>query len=543
MGYKFTTTDKGPQIQRPDGVSFTVNNDTNVYKYENVIVLDLVNQNDIELKYNDIDTVDAIKPANLDEAFELLRKVFNVKGNASNLSNMVETPDNKMVKAKITGDAFNNHDLLPANASVTTGWLDISNYDSLKFVFFSDVLGSYKIEYSSDKQNIVLPAIEVLYDEPGLRRKGAIDPDASFVRVTFKNGNQPQTKFAMIVSFKIGLTQPSLEILGATGSKTRLAQWVKAAMHIMDASGAYDDVFRVGNSLSVHVDNQTAPASSVAVSNIIHAIIDALPAITLATGQSIEVNKIPAVTLAPNQIVKAVIDALPAISIAPNQTIAVSALPAVALATGTSVKVSELPAIGLAANQSVNIGSMPAVSLASGQTLKLSNDNASPVPVALTNTDYAKDGTDITGSAIPAGGVGIRGWLSAIYQKIIAGLPVIAQAYPLKFRIQPSGSGGNFQVVKSAAGTIGTIIITNTGTSTITLMLYDKSTIPTSADSPDQAIPIQAGQTVPIRFEGGMSFANGIGIGFLPGTGLTNIVAGLLTLITAGTITVNINYK
>lgn len=54
---------------------------------------------------------------------------------------------------------------------------------------------------------------------------------------------------------------------------------------------------------------------------------------------------------------------------------------------------------------------------------------ATPVPVSAASlplpTGAAQDGTDITTpTAMPAGGVGIRGWLSAIWTKLNASLAV-----------------------------------------------------------------------------------------------------------------------
>lgn len=51
---------------------------------------------------------------------------------------------------------------------------------------------------------------------------------------------------------------------------------------------------------------------------------------------------------------------------------------------------------------------------------------AAPLSANVTqSTSAAQDGTDVTGSAMPAGGGGIRGWLSAIYGKLMLGISVI----------------------------------------------------------------------------------------------------------------------
>lgn len=92
-------------------------------------------------------------------------------------------------------------------------------------------------------------------DDIGFRRKGAVDQDATWCKITWFNDSNATANVSMRVSQKTGLYQPSLETLGAKGAMTRLAQWVKSILHIADSTGDFGDVYRTGNSLNVNVTN------------------------------------------------------------------------------------------------------------------------------------------------------------------------------------------------------------------------------------------------------------------------------------------------
>lgn len=80
---------------------------------------------------------------------------------------------------------------------------------------------------------------------------------------------------------------------------------------------------------------------------------------------------------------------------------------------------------------------------------------ATPLPVSLSSaplpTGAAQDGTDIsTPTAMPAGGAGIRGWLSAIWTKLNGTLGVTGTFWQ---STQPV-SGTFFQTTQPVSGTI-----------------------------------------------------------------------------------------
>lgn len=180
------------------------------------------------------------------------------------ITNMGETPDGQFKSIPISGTVFSFKGTISAAGNKTTGWFETSNYDALGFVFLSDKSGNYTIEYSEDKSVLFVPMITVSYagDDIGFRRKGAVDQDATWCRITWFNDSGASANVSMRVSQKTGLYQPSLETLGAKGAMTRLAQWVKSILHISDSTGEFGDVQRTGNSLNVNVTNPNVVAKT-----------------------------------------------------------------------------------------------------------------------------------------------------------------------------------------------------------------------------------------------------------------------------------------
>lgn len=92
--------------------------------------------------------------------------------------------------------------------------------------------------------------------------------------------------------------------------------------------------------------------------------IDAMPAVALQAGQSVNVGTLPKVSFAEGQSVN--VGTMPAINIASGQS--------VGLATGTAVKVStveSMPQVELVPNQSVHVTNVPEVAIADNQEIGL----------------------------------------------------------------------------------------------------------------------------------------------------------------------------
>jgi hypothetical protein len=172
-----------------------------------------------------------------------------------------QRPNGDIVPLPISGSVFTYKGPIAVGANMSSDWFETTNYNALGFVFLSDKTGYYTIEYSEDKTNLFVPMITVQYDSTDVnaRRKGAIDQDAQWCRITWYNNSGAIANLSMRVNQKTGNFQPSLETLGGQGAFTRLAQWVKAHLHLPDSGGVFGDIWRTNNSLNVNVTNQPAP--------------------------------------------------------------------------------------------------------------------------------------------------------------------------------------------------------------------------------------------------------------------------------------------
>ncbi|MBD2364526.1 hypothetical protein H6G36_25690 [Anabaena minutissima FACHB-250] len=108
--------------------------------------------------------------------------------------------------------------------------------------------------------------------------------------------------------------------------------------------------------------------------------------------------------------------------------------------------------------------------------LEISNDEGNPIP-----TQDA--GTEITGVAIPSGGAGVRGWLSAIWKLISDRFmpPGTIAAY------LGTSSGAN---LKDSAGNIYAITVSNSSSSTRYFQIFNQTTSPSLNDVPVRSFPV-----------------------------------------------------
>lgn len=146
------------------------------------------------------------------------------------------------------------------------------------------------------------------------------------------------------------------------------------------------------------------------------------------------------------------------------------------LAFGLDVDVTRLPAVALDAatlaaleNTTVTVAN-PATGGSTETTLaavlaKLTADPATQTTLAAVLAKIpaapAADGTDITTpTAMPAGGAGIRGWLSAIWTKLNGSLAVTGPATDAQLRLTPlpvSGSVSLGAAIPAGTNAIGTV--------------------------------------------------------------------------------------
>lgn len=145
-----------------------------------------------------------------------------------------------------------------SNGVYTTGWLARNQFIGAQSIVFSDVNGSYTIEYSENNgATLSMPTVTVPYIQ-GATRVGLFSINAAYVKFTYTNGNIAQTKFKFEIRFLTDVGQGSFEILGARGADTRLAGWNKTVNETKDGpTGTYEPIYRTGNSLNVNVTNPT----------------------------------------------------------------------------------------------------------------------------------------------------------------------------------------------------------------------------------------------------------------------------------------------
>jgi hypothetical protein len=171
------------------------------------------------------------------------------------------TPDNKPVQLPISGRAKGTSTTLAASGTWSSDWIAIDNYIGVATTLFSDVAGSYTLEYSEDGINVgQMPAVTVQYTQTNQTRKGSFSPSAKYVRFNYTNGSSAQTKFVFNIDLNDTQTQPSSETLNASGADTRMASWTKTRIETKtsDATNDYAPVYRQGNALRVYVDNQSS---------------------------------------------------------------------------------------------------------------------------------------------------------------------------------------------------------------------------------------------------------------------------------------------
>lgn len=431
------------------------------------------------------------------------------------------------------------HGDVPANGTLTTGWFNTDRFAGLGFVFWSTGEGRYTIEYSQVQGELFTPMIEVVYNngDVGSRRKGAIDQDARWARITWYNTSGQTAKTSMRVTQKTNNYQPSLETLSAVGAGTRLAMWAKAVLHIKDAGGVFADVLRTGNALNVHLDQPiTLDTSALAKDSTLTngtqtvKIVDDNNVAFGTVARPLNVTVSNPYTAPATQTVNGTVNignlpttqpisgSVTVSNFPTNQTVggtvAVSNFPQTQPVSGT-VAISNLPTTQ-AVNGTVNVGNFPTTQLISG-TVTVAN----PVnTVAVSNFPTTQP-------------VSIAGVVQ------VASIPTATGGYPTIGTWQPA-TGAFFTNIVTGTRKLGVLVISNLMSSAIALALYDQVAVPTSSSTPNGVYVVQPNTTFAVPLADGLHFNNGIGMGVMAGSvSILNIVGGLLTLVTAGQIKVS----
>lgn len=181
------------------------------------------------------------------------------------LKNTGTTPSGEEISIPISGRSKGTQIPLGANATWSSGWIQVDNYIGVATTLFSDVAGSYLLEYSEDGNAVgQMPSITIQYNQLNQTRKGSFSPSAKWVKFTYTNGATAQTKFIFNIDLNDTQTQASSETLNATGADTRMATWSKTRIETKTSDGTndYAPIYRTGNALRVSVDNQQSVSTS-----------------------------------------------------------------------------------------------------------------------------------------------------------------------------------------------------------------------------------------------------------------------------------------
>lgn len=171
---------------------------------------------------------------------------------------------------------------------------------------------------------------------------------------------------------------------------------------------------------------------------------------------------------------------------------------------------------------------------------------AKDATITTLNTNIGgKADTAVTDATLSASEIALlKGILSRLSNPLnVVTNPSSTGGYPSKAVYQPSGNAGSLTLVASGVRKLGAINITNTSGSTISIVLYDKATVPVTSDTPAQMYAVPNGQTFAVELGDGLHFNNGIGIGGIVGTSLSNLLGGILgSAIAAGSVAVSYAY-
>ena len=181
-------------------------------------------------------------------------------------------PTGQTKSLPVGGVSFQTTTPLAANASINTGWMDRTGYNSLLYVLRSDqpsATGGVVIEYSYNGTTAIPGGAASTYQASDVNQlfQTALAPKGNFVRFTYTNGATAQGNFWLEAQLSPQLSQATLVSINKELTATNLAMAVKAVLELDNGSGVYDKLTRTGNSLNVNVTNPTAPANSVSITN------------------------------------------------------------------------------------------------------------------------------------------------------------------------------------------------------------------------------------------------------------------------------------
>lgn len=169
-------------------------------------------------------------------------------------------PENQLSPLRVGGSVFSSTVPLGANASISTGWIENDGYVGLLYVIRSDkpsATNGIIVEYSYNKSTVLAGGLGNTYDSNDVNQlfQTALVPKATYTRITYTNGSQPQTNFLFEVKLSTSLVQPTEVSLNKNLTATNLGLVTKGVVSLPDGTGSYSDVTRTGSSANVHITN------------------------------------------------------------------------------------------------------------------------------------------------------------------------------------------------------------------------------------------------------------------------------------------------
>lgn len=286
----------------------------------------------------------------------------------------------------------------------------------------------------------------------------ALKPDAA--------GNMPITVAALplpagaatavnqateLASLGTDITTPTAMPAGGTGVRGWLsAIWTKLNGSLAVTGAFFQATQPVSIAATVAVSNASLPLPTGAATEAGHlATIDTSTAKIPSQGQALAAGSMPVVLTAIQQAALTPPAAITGFALEAGHLAAIDASTAKIPSPGQALAAGSVPVVLTAAQQTaltppaaiagfaLEAGHLAAIDASTAKIPSLGQALAAgSVPIVLTaaqqtaltppsNTGYALDGTDITTpTAMPVGGVGIRGWLSAIWTKLNSSISV-----------------------------------------------------------------------------------------------------------------------
>jgi len=186
-----------------------------------------------------------------------------IKANVS----VAQQPDGDFVSEKASGQAFKTEELLPANDTYTSEWIDSDGWESFELQILSDqvsVDGGVVVEFTDDVQseNITTAAsARFTYSQELVNNQEALvailPTELDGLRVRYQNG--PIGQNSLLLTGTLRTTSAGQQTtLETPVQETDLAKTSRSIITAPDVNGDYDKVLRDDDALKINIDQADA---------------------------------------------------------------------------------------------------------------------------------------------------------------------------------------------------------------------------------------------------------------------------------------------